>query len=1485
MRFVVALVGVVVALLIGSVGLAVAADGPLGSSLPPGAVEDTQARTAFSTLYDLPDGSKATVVSTEQAHFKDADGRWRRIDDELTRASDGTVVNGAGPLDVRLPSDLADPVTVARDGRAVSMRLLGADAGLRLDGETASFAGALPGVMVAYAVHGRELKETLTVHGEEVPSVYRFAVDLSDGLSLQESRDGGVDVVDSSGDEVFVVPPAVMWDAGEGLAGERPVVMSVEHADGRTLLVLRPDADWLAAHAAGSGVVIDPTTELPPLAPYTGGSAPPTPVCEIQPRWAAFSPCDGGLMGWASTTEWRSLVRFDTSSLAGLRVVSATLQGDALSANPSGNFQAQEVSQEWNDCVGWTWAQVWADEFECLYYGTEWTTPGGDVTGQSNATVTTSSGGGFNTLNANVTAMVQDWINRPSSNHGMLLRATDRSTVATFSVGNDEIYTPPRLIVTWKPELGKPDGHPLLEQRLTDRLSLFHDVGLGNVLLEGRDVLVASRGMVFAVTRSYNSLSGNTGMFGRGMTSNLGLDQRIVQVDPRLTWSDPNAAVTFVDESGRNVYFLPGTPDRSGVTAYTAQTLDYSGSLTRLADGSWQLIQRDGTKSTFDTGGYLTSVADKDQNATRVTYGTSPKRPVTLTDTQGRDYAVAYNADGLISSITDPIRRVWSYTYATDGSKRMLTSTDPAGGVTTYGWTSSSGAINRIVTPAGRITKLTYNTDGRVASILRVTNRTNETGDTTTMTYASGCGGSPYPGCVDGLGSTVTDPRGKRWGYSADLNGRIIQVSPPAGPTTRQAFNSAGQATSRTVGTARSTTTYDANDLFHPTSSADPVGVSTRETYDPSHPDQVASTVDELGTQITYSYGDASGTPAAGRLATATVTGLGAVYQYSYNGYGQLQHVTTGAGNAYVDYGYDNDGQLTSITRPNPRGNEQMSYDSLSRLQVDTDATLRSRTIAYDRLDHVTSITYSDGSSIAYEYDADGNQTRRTVTPPRGTADVTTWSYDDKNRVTDQTLPGSLRTHYDYDATDDLTAITDAGGTVSYGYDDAGRLTSVTEPPVGRTAQVTQVGYDSYGNESTIATPNSRTLTYTYNAAGRQSAMTLAPTGGGTALISRSYDYTNPDPNAPQRITTKVFSETNEDGDVTSYAYSDPLARLTAATVRNRSGTQLAAYGYAYDAQGNLTRRTKDGTTTYYAVDGASLLNGTGLVQGSPTTTYSWDRAGFLTTGSDGLALAYNAKSQTTSLKKDTGTSATSVTYADSDQTQPTSEGTDTLTNDQFGIATRTNAGAITAYTRTPDGQLVGERTPSARYFFATDRQGSVLGLTDSTGVLARKLRYDPYGQTTVDTGSAPNAYGYAGGEMTAAGFLRFGKRYYAPTLGRWTQPDPLDQSTDVYQANPYNYGGDDPVNETDPGGTCLIPDPFGVIRGGPRHEWRFTETGHPPHGTICGSLGPRGYDQHGSAKKAFCKAAGYFLLVLDPEALVLKVATKVAGGLVVAKC
>lgn len=74
----------------------------------------------------------------------------------------------------------------------------------------------------------------------------------------------------------------------------------------------------------------------------------------------------------------------------------------------------------------------------------------------------------------------------------------------------------------------------------------------------------------------------------------------------------------------------------------------------------------------------------------------------------------------------------------------------------------------------------------------------------------------------------------------------------------------------------------------------------------------------------------------------------------------------------------------------------------------------------------------------------------------------------------------------------------------------------------------------------------------------------------------------------------------------------------------------------------------------------------------------------------------------------------------------------------------------------------------------------------------------DPYGATTAGTDPGDtNPYRYTGAYTdNTTGTIHLGARFYQPTLGTFTQPDPSRQ-----EANSYLYTGANPVNRTDPSG------------------------------------------------------------------------------------
>jgi RHS repeat-associated protein len=80
---------------------------------------------------------------------------------------------------------------------------------------------------------------------------------------------------------------------------------------------------------------------------------------------------------------------------------------------------------------------------------------------------------------------------------------------------------------------------------------------------------------------------------------------------------------------------------------------------------------------------------------------------------------------------------------------------------------------------------------------------------------------------------------------------------------------------------------------------------------------------------------------------------------------------------------------------------------------------------------------------------------------------------------------------------------------------------------------------------------------------------------------------------------------------------------------------------------------------------------------------------------------------------------------------------------------------------------------------------------------------YDEFGNTQ---GTNGRQYGWLGGPQrsteSAGGLIQMGRRTYLAPIGRFLQIDPVDGGS----ANDYDYTNQDPINETDLNGECIIP-------------------------------------------------------------------------------
>ena len=324
-------------------------------------------------------------------------------------------------------------------------------------------------------------------------------------------------------------------------------------------------------------------------------------------------------------------------------------------------------------------------------------------------------------------------------------------------------------------------------------------------------------------------------------------------------------------------------------------------------------------------------------------------------------------------------------------------------------------------------------------------------------------------------------------------------------------------------------------------------------------------------------------------------------FNYTYNRFGSVSAITDTASGIAKIYDYDTVGRLISARTENGTNDvfrTHYTYDGLSRL--DTLKYVYS-TAAGTRYTHEYSATYGEDSrvntfglngifSITPTFDGLGRQSSRVLKNGSG-AQVEKEDYaflagaGGDNATT--TLIGSATYYgagttgtqysYEYDKTGNLTAIKKNGTTLhTYTYDSLGQLTSWYNAATDKTVRY---GYYKGGNLKNIY-DGEDTVSFVYN--------------NGDGIADRLMVY---------------------DGQLLSYDdIGNPLNFRDGISMTWKNGRQLATLtngqtsaSYDYDESGIRTKKTVNGVTTTFQLDGSKIVseNRNGTVQ-----SYFYDENG-----------------------------------------------------------------------------------------------------------------------------------------------------------------------------------------------------------------------------------------------------------------------------------
>ncbi|MEW6619829.1 MAG: RHS repeat-associated core domain-containing protein [bacterium] len=104
--------------------------------------------------------------------------------------------------------------------------------------------------------------------------------------------------------------------------------------------------------------------------------------------------------------------------------------------------------------------------------------------------------------------------------------------------------------------------------------------------------------------------------------------------------------------------------------------------------------------------------------------------------------------------------------------------------------------------------------------------------------------------------------------------------------------------------------------------------------------------------------------------------------------------------------------------------------------------------------------------------------------------------------------------------------------------------------------------------------------------------------------------------------------------------------------------------------------------------------------------------------------------------------------------------------------------------------------SPAKPYYYHNDHLGSARAITDKDDKVVEQYFYYPFGG-----GGPTGGPTFTGKELDETGLFYFGARYYNPALGRFIQPDPVENSFKPEDLNKYVYCYNNPFKYIDPTG------------------------------------------------------------------------------------
>jgi RHS repeat-associated protein len=447
----------------------------------------------------------------------------------------------------------------------------------------------------------------------------------------------------------------------------------------------------------------------------------------------------------------------------------------------------------------------------------------------------------------------------------------------------------------------------------------------------------------------------------------------------------------------------------------------------------------------------------------------------------------------------------------------------------------------------------------------------------------------------------------------------------------------------------------------------------------------------------------------------------------------------------------------------------------------------------YDSLLRRTGATSRYGVTSGWTYDDLGRMLTESTTYSSQTYNVG-YHYDSRGRLDEITYPSGRKAEYTFDERSAIDTIEwDSIEIEDRDYDDLGRLASIDRPGIDETR-----GYDDAGRLTSIGNTNVGTATYTYDAnhnklseawSGAMADWSFVTTNGGT--YSSGYDAEDRFRNFVQSAkSVSLYLDRSDIGNITNYQMNSVDSYRSYSNIH--ALTSVGGTSQTFNSDGQLT-------SSYHG------------------HTNSWDEAGMLkqanVTGSVGIVgennYGYDAtqrrifKNIVREIAKDTYGTVEHIVYIHA--------GPNLIAEYTAGTAAASPSQEYVYAQEIDSLVLLVRNGGSDKYTITRNQQWSVTALADlSSGSVVERYTYDAFGKRTIlaadgstvrTTSSYNMPFGYTSRQHDPeTGLMYFRARYYDPSTGEFTSPDPLE-----YVDGMSLYRGYMGLRGLDPNGTVEV--------------------------------------------------------------------------------